>query len=264
MAELIFLGTAGAVASKTRDNTSFLLRNENELILIDTPGSLIHKLEKIKRDFRKIKTLLFTHSHPDHIYGIVSFIHSQYKLKNILQIYATNKTITIIKTLRKIFSLKNQKLYPRLIFHPLKNEYRAFYDSKGLKIFFFKTKHSDGSVGFRIVFKNKNIVISGDTPFDPRVIKEATRVIKEAKGSYILIHDCFSPEKFFKKYPFLNKKHTSSLKLGILAQEIHPQILIPVHFSSELKYSFSEILGEIRKNFKGRIIIPYDFLKISF
>jgi len=59
MVELKFLGTGGSVATEGRDNTSFLILFEQELILVDCPGSVIPKIKKLH--------------HPDHIYGLPSF-----------------------------------------------------------------------------------------------------------------------------------------------------------------------------------------------
>jgi len=256
MAKLIFLGTSGAVGSKERDNTSFLIQNKKELLLIDTPGSLVSKLDKINIDFRKIKNIIITHSHPDHLYGIVSLIHSQYKIKNKIHIYALGKVIKLIKILQKIFSLKDKKLYPELAFHPLKRKKQPFYKSGSLSIFFFKTKHSQDSIGLKIIFKDKVLVISGDSPFDENIIKEA-------KNCDFLIHDCFAPQKFFKKYPLLNQKHTSSLNLGKIAYLSKTKNLIPIHFSGELKYDFGKIIKEIRKNYSGKVIIPSDLTALK-
>ena len=76
MADLYFLGTGGSIATEDRDNTSLLLDTENRLILIDCPGSVIQKIRKLGFDPRQIKTILVTHVHPDHIYGLPSLVHS--------------------------------------------------------------------------------------------------------------------------------------------------------------------------------------------
>lgn len=258
MAKIIFLGTAGAVASKNRDNTSFLIKTKKDLILIDTPGALVNKLTKLGIKFYKISKILFTHTHPDHIYGIISLLHSQYKLKNKIHIYGTLKVIRLIRILRKIFSLDNPQDYPKVIFHPLKHPLFTFYKSKEITISFFKAKHSYGAVGFKIYFKGKGktLVISGDTALN-------SKLIEEAKFCDFLIHDCFSPERFFKKYPQLYKKHTSSLQLGKIASLCKAKTLIPIHFSSELIYNFSELIREIRKNYSGKLIIPKDLMSLN-
>ncbi|MBL7198429.1 MAG: ribonuclease Z [Candidatus Omnitrophica bacterium] len=267
MAKIIFLGTAAAVASGKRDNTSLLLIQDSEKILIDAPGSLLVKLAKLNPvrknfsngvniDYRQISNIILTHSHPDHIYGLASFLHSRYKLKGHEQIniFAHTKTIELVKKIRKIFRLEDENKFPKLIYHKIKlTSDSPFYNSNNIKIWPIKVKHSKDSIGLKILFKKDKIscIYSGDTT-------KSQELIASAIGCDYLIHDCTAPSKYFKKYPQLNEEHTSSLTLGKIAKIIIPMVLIPIHFCSEVKYSFDIIRKEIRKNFKGEIIIPKD------
>jgi ribonuclease BN (tRNA processing enzyme) len=56
--------------------------------------------------------------------------------------------------------------------------------------------------------------------------------------------------------------HTDSLTLGRLAQSAGVKCLIPCHFFGEIDYSISEIEGEIREDYRGRLIVPTDFMTI--
>jgi ribonuclease BN (tRNA processing enzyme) len=57
--------------------------------------------------------------------------------------------------------------------------------------------------------------------------------------------------------------HTNSLELGKLCQQAKVKCLIPCHFFGELEFPLSEIENEIRKNYKGRLILPEDLKKIT-
>ena len=116
MAKVIFLGTAAAIASKNRDNTCLLIIEGKEKVLIDCPGSPLLKLERLNIDYQKISNILLTHSHIDHIYGLFSLLHSQYKLNNTVRIFGHKKTIATVRILRKIFHLKDTNKYPKVIF----------------------------------------------------------------------------------------------------------------------------------------------------
>lgn len=162
MAEIIFLGTAGAVASKERDNTSLLIKTTKDLILIDLPGSIVKKLACVNLDFRKISFIFITHAHPDHIYGIVSLLHSQYRLKNKLHIFTHPKVIELVKTLRETFKLEDTTKYPEIVYHKIEaNRKPPFYNSKELKVYAFKVKHSSDSLDFKFFFKkSKSLLFS--------------------------------------------------------------------------------------------------------
>ena len=114
MAKITFLGTASSIPSKDRDNTSFLLTHKKENILIDCPGSTAQKLLKIGIPFTKVRQLIITHHHIDHIYGLVSLIHTQGFINtNPITIYTNYPCIKLIKQLVKIFRL-GRKQFPRI------------------------------------------------------------------------------------------------------------------------------------------------------
>jgi len=252
--KVIFLGTGAAVASEKRDNTSLLLIVDKEVFLIDCPGSPVYKLTKIGFSFRKINRIILTHSHPDHIYGLPSLVHSQYKLKNKVLIFAHKEAISIVKSLVKIHRLEDRNKFPQLIYEEISpNLNKPFYRSENFSIYAFRVEHYSDSLGFKFLFKNgKSLIFTGDTAY-------SKEILKISKNADYLIHDCFSPSRFFKIYKELRREHTNSLSLGKLASQANVKILIPIHFCTELNFSFKEIIGEIRNNFKGRIFIPTDF-----
>ncbi|MFH1578373.1 MAG: ribonuclease Z [Candidatus Omnitrophota bacterium] len=252
MAKIFFLGTSAAIASSKRDNTSILLSHGKDRVLIDTPGSLLVKLARLKVDYRAINHIILTHSHPDHIYGLVSLLHSRYQLDDQINIFAHPTAIKLVKQLRRLFKLENTDKYPKIIYK--KVEAGLFYDSGNISVRAFKVKHSRDSLGLKFFFKKDrvNLVYSSDTA-------KSRDLIRVSRGCDYLIHDCFAPQRIFKKYPQLISMHTSSLGLGKIAREINPRVLIPIHFTSEVKYSLEAIRKEIKKNFAGRIILPVDF-----
>lgn len=254
MAKIYFLGTSAAVASIEQDNTSILLSEGKDRILIDTPGCLLVKLAKLKIDYRQIENVFLTHSHPDHIYGLVSLLHSRYRLNDQIRISAHPKTINLVRDLRRLFRLEDINKYPKIIYKKVKTNYKdPFYDSEDISTWAFKVKHSVESLGLRFFFKKSriNLVYCSDTA-------KSKNLIEVARDCDYLIHDCFAPVRFFKKYPQLAKMHTSSLSLGKIAREVSPRVLIPIHFTFEVKYSFNTVLQEIKRNFAGRIILPRD------
>ncbi len=257
MIKLTFLGTACAISSKNRDNTALLLKTDRESFLIDCPGSPVSKLKRINFDFRKIDKILFTHSHPDHIYGLPSLLHSQYKLGNRIFIYAKKEVISIIKALVKIHRLEDKSRFPQLIYKNIFPDLnKPFYKSEDLSVFSFEVMHSLNSVGFKFVFKDKKtLIFTGDTAY-------SEKILNISKDTDYLISDCFSPYRFFKVYKELKREHTDSLSLGKLAEKASVKVLVPIHFCRELSYSFEEVIGEIRRNFKGKIIIPEDFTSL--
>ncbi len=254
MPRILFLGTSAAVASKERDNSSILLSEGKEKILIDTPGCLLVKLARLNIDYREINNIFLTHSHPDHTYGLVSLLHSRYKLHDCIRIFAHQETVNLVKSLRRIFRLESADKYPKIIYNTVRSSLsRPFYDSEYISAYAFKVRHSNSSLGLKFLFKrNKTtLVYCSDTA-------RSDELIDVARDCTCLIHDCFAPARFFKRYPQLNRMHTSSAALGEIAEQVRPRLLIPIHLSSEVRYSIDVILKEIRRSFSGRILLPRD------
>ncbi|MFB0527874.1 MAG: MBL fold metallo-hydrolase [bacterium] len=254
MARIIFLGTAGAVASAQRDNTSLLFMDDSgEKFLVDCPGSPVTKLAKLGLDYREISNLILTHTHVDHIYGIPSLLHSQYRLGNKLNIFATQECLLLIRGLISFHKLEDPKKFPEVSFQtiPVNKNNFLFFQKENILISSFPTKHTPDSIGLKIYLKHPPLtcVYSGDTAF-------SQTVIGEAKDADYLIHDCGCPSRFAKE---LEEMHTSALALGEIAQEAQVKTLVPIHFLTEIDFEMEEIENEIRKSFSGNLIIPSDF-----
>jgi ribonuclease Z len=256
VSELFFIGTGGSVAVEDRDNTSFLLQTRESLLLIDCPGSVTQKLKKLNLDPRSISALLVTHIHPDHIYGLPSLVHSLMLVDCLLRIYGSEETVRFCAELLDLFSLRTEKVKCRVDFIPV-GDRGIQRISPSLSCTFFKVPHSPASMAFHFFLEEEGIhfIYSGDTPVYPVLFQEAL-------NADFLVHDCSAPSRFFRKYPSLQSMHTDALSLGKYAQEAGVKNLLPCHFFGEIDFSLKEIEEEIRRYFRGNLIIPDDFLRI--
>jgi ribonuclease Z len=253
MAKIVFLGTAASISTKERDNTSFIFFcNKNKPLLVDCPGSTVKKIKERHLDYTAINDIIITHSHPDHLYGIPSLIHSFFKIKKNLNIYSSNPSIKLIKNLTKLFKL-NKKGYPHINYINAFKQKPFFYTDK-TEVYAFKNKHISGSFGINIIHKEKNIIYSSDTTPDTRISSLIT------KNTY-LIHDCTGSKNLFKKIPSLYKMHTESSQLKKIILENNPKMTIPIHFL----LINNSVLNQIKKELQGigRIIIPNDYSVIN-
>mgnify|MGYP001422365163 CR=1 FL=1 len=103
------------------------------------------------------------------------------------------------------------------------------------------------------------IVFSGDTAF-------SYKLIEEAKGADILIHEVYSEEGFKKKSKdwqiYHKAHHTSSVDVGIIANKVNPKKLVLSHI---LFWGFDEesILKDVSLNYNGETIIAEDKMVIK-
>ncbi|TEU04499.1 MAG: MBL fold metallo-hydrolase [Candidatus Aminicenantes bacterium] len=256
MIELCFLGTGGSVATENRDNTSFLIKQDDELFLIDCPGGVFQKIKRFNLDPRNVAAILITHIHPDHVYGLPSLVHSLMLDEGRIRLYGSEESVRLCRDLLDLFHLRGKKIKTRIEFVTL-DAGESFELEGSVLGTSFKVPHSPSSLAFHFRFKKerKDLVYSGDTPCDPSLFRYAA-------GKDCLVHDCSAPSRVFKDYPSLKTMHTHSLQLGQHAQGSGIKCLVPCHFFGELDFSLREIEEEIRKNYTGKLIIPEDFERI--
>ncbi len=257
MTEISFLGTGGSVATIERDNTSFLIRHDTDIVLIDCPGSLVQKIKKLDVEPGNIRSIVVTHIHPDHVYGLPSLIHSLMLTECQIDLFGSEETVNFCRRFLELFHLLDKKIKCRVRFYALEPD-RDFTLTHSIACSTIKVPHSESSLAFEFRFgaSGLNLFYSGDTPVFPPLFESAA-------GADYLIHDCSAPSRFFTEFPALKTMHANPIDLGHAAQEAGILCLIPCHFFGEIEYSFSEIEQEIREHYSGKLIIPEDFMRIT-
>ncbi len=253
MAKIIFLGTSSSIPTEQRDNTSFVFIHEKYTFLIDCPGSVTQKLIKVGINFKKIKNIIITHEHPDHIYGIISLIHTQMHFNDSLTIFSNASSIKIIKQLVKLFKL-NDSHYPKIKYINVFKK-KVFFQEANIKLQALKNNHIKDSFGIKISFAKKSIFYSSDTSF-------SHKMLKQAENFNYLIHDCTASSDFFKKHPSLYKMHTCSKTLSDYLINKPSIKLIPIHFLLLEKNEMKRIRNELKPLGK-RVVFVKDFYRLS-
>ena len=82
--KIIMLGTGSAMVTDCY-NTCFLLKSENDCLLVDAGGGngILSAIKKSGIAWNSIKTMFITHSHTDHILGAVWVIRQISALMNL-------------------------------------------------------------------------------------------------------------------------------------------------------------------------------------
>ncbi len=171
----------------------YVVMHDDEIVIIDAgvffPGDEILGVDYVIQDFTflkqnndKIKSLIITHGHEDHIGGIPYLL----QIINIPIIYAPKQAVGLIK--RKL-SEKEIK-YNNLVIY----DETTHIKYKHLEIEFFQTTHSiPDSHGLCITTPNGRIVATGDFKFDFTPIGPMANLHKMAeigkKGVTLLLSD---------------------------------------------------------------------------
>ena len=135
------------------------------------------------------------------------------------------------------------------------------YLIKDLKEIKFKDLWNDYGVftTMRVMGKDKKILLSGDTGI-------SENLKKYGKNLDILVHEVFSSETFVNKTKewqiYHQSHHTSSIDLGIIADELKPKKLVLSHI---LYWGATDesLLNDIRQNFDGPTLVAKDLMIID-
>ncbi len=253
MAEITFLGTASSIPTAERDNTALLLKHKKDCLLIDCPGAVSHKLLKAEVDYTVLNKVILTHHHPDHIYGIVHLIHSQYKLNKKISLFTGPATKILVKKLIRLFKLDRPD-FPKIDFIDVFGK-KFFYSGSGLKIRALRNRHTRDSFGLLCKYGKRSLVYSSDTRICPEIIRAAF-------SSDYLIHDCTGSSSYFKKYPALAAMHTDARTLCETFKDSRIKKIIPVHFLLLRKGEETRIRKELAP-LGQKLFFPSDFDELT-
>lgn len=99
--EIIFLGTGSGKTSLARNHSSFIIKQNKRLFLVDAGDGICKSLLQQEINYNSINSILFTHYHADHFTGIASLI-TQMKLRKRnepLKIFTHKNLITPLESL---------------------------------------------------------------------------------------------------------------------------------------------------------------------
>jgi ribonuclease Z len=266
--ELIFFGTGNAAVTRCY-NTCFAVRNGEDYLLVDAGGGnqILKLLEDAEISLADIHEMFVTHSHTDHVLGVVWVIRMvatlmrKGKYDGDLRIYCHGELKGILEQLCELTLIKKftSLIGDRILLIPVSD--REVQYAAGMKLTFFdiystKTKQ----YGFRADFEEDgfSLVCPGDEP-----LNAADEDL--AAGCDLLMSEAFclyEERDIFKPY---EKHHSTALDAGELAQRLGVRGLLLYHTEDsglaarKVRYSM-----EAGLKFQGSIYVPDDGEKIAF
>ncbi len=246
---LVFLGTAAAVTSVDRDNTSLLVDN----ILIDCPGNVFGKL--LRTGLNPVQTvdyIFLTHRHIDHVYGLPSFLEMVRlkKREKPLFVYVLDEYVDLVKKLLFLFELSEDKLSFPLRIIPM-SETQTYISTNSVSVEAFPVCHSVSNVGLKLSSRHASIVYTSDT-------EPCETVAKAAKGATVLIHEATCSEVLTGR----QKGHSCVEDAAKIANLAGVRLLCLVHLGEEFVSNEGILLEKAQEYFSGKILIPRDLDEI--
>ncbi len=254
--KLLFCGTGSPNRTESRGQPCTALVANGKLFLFDAGEGAIAKLIEYDAPIGVLDTIFLTHLHSDHMSGVAEVLHNTalYGRRNQVETIGPPGTQKLISSFAMAYQddleerqrvLGAEKLDPGIVFSGAKDvliekkEIKPVYNQDGLIISAFQIDHPDWphAYGYKIEFKGKVIIISGDT-------RASDGIRTYAKGADILIHEALNADIFEyigrqmdiqgasmsgDRFERIAAAHTSTIELAEIAKKTEVRHLVITH-----------------------------------
>ncbi len=248
--KLTVLGS-GSILSKERNCAAFLLESADAKMLIDFGPGNLRRLQQVGNPL-EIFTLLLTHAHPDHSLDLVSLL--AYKKHSKIFRQGTEKRQFNLFGPRGIKEFYSHlvKAFPFIERLDFAVKIREMEVSK-FELFGFSVKsrpvrHAVPALAYRIECEGKSVVFSGDTCY-------CEEIVSVSKDADLLVLECSLPNEM------QGFEHLTPKECALVAKRAKPKKLLLTHFYPMVEST--DIAAEIRKEFKGEVVLARDMLEVE-
>jgi len=245
-----FLGSAGALASAARDNTSLVVEAEGVAVLLDCGGAAVHRLYRLGLDPLALTHVVVTHLHVDHSYGLPSLVRQSMLLGRAapLTVVCRPEHLEPLEALLRLYNLWRRPGAFPLVLEPIELVVGAHAFTTGaLAVSTAPNAHgpmpnfavrvdADGGAGA--------LVYSSDTmPCDA--------VVDLARGAHTLVHEASYLER--DRDPGHPVAHSTGVEAGAIASRAGVERLILTHVGAEYHGDVAAVAAEARGRFGGAV-----------
>ena len=191
MAVLYTLGTGAAVSDPHRTTTMLAVENDHSLVVTDCGGDVVQRLMAVGADLSKLKALIVTHEHADHVSGFPLFMEKIWLLgrREPVPVYGIAPALSQARRMHDTFDTSNWSGYPEILWNEVAHEEGApVFSDEHWEISATPGIHPVPVVGLRIrdVLSGNTVAYSCDTEYNEAIVRlgtDATIFVHEATGA---------------------------------------------------------------------------------
>lgn len=273
------LGTGDPIPRIDRFGPATLVEVAGQELLFDVGRGVTQRLVQLDIALSALDAVFLTHFHSDHITGIpdlwmTGWIPPPFGRRSVpFEVWGPTGTEDMLKNMEQAFILNTNIRIPdellppegiKTIAHEF-NEDGVVYEKDGVQVTAFAVDHGElikPSYGYRIDYKGRAVVISGDTKFDKNLIEAA-------KGADLVIHEvALATEELLassEQFRRIVGHHTTPEEAGIVFAEINPKLAVYTHLvmlsSAEIPEApLDSLITRTRTNYQGPLVIGEDLM----
>lgn len=280
--KVTLLGTGSPIPKPDRFGPSTLVEAGDQKLLFDAGRGVPIRLRQINVSMGKINAVFITHYHSDHTSGLsdvwlTGWLPAPWASRNTpFRVIGPVGAKSLMSNLEKAHALdikirlEDEKLPPEGIATIIEefDKGGVVFDKNGVKVIAFEVDHGAAikpSVGYRIEYKGRSVVISGDTRYDENVIKYGI-------GADVLIHEVGAarPELLAANVAVQRviAHHTTPKEAGMVFSQAKPKMAVYSHIVLLSREKFPEptiddVIAETRQTYSGPLVVGEDLMSFE-
>lgn len=276
------LGTGVPNPRPDRYSQSTLIEAGTQRLVFDLGRGVTIRLWELKVPLGSINAHFLTHYHSDHTVGLpdlwlTGWLQPIYGRRTTpFVLYGPSGVRKLAEGLEMAYAddikirIADEHNPPQGIAFDIHevNAPAVVYERDGVKVSAFVVDHGDDikpSVGYKVQYGRRSVVLSGDTRFSEEVIKQAA-------GADLLIHEVavIDPD-LLKRSPSFQRifgHHTSPEEAGTVFKRAAPKLAVYSHIAryGDAKTpppSDADIVTQTRKTYSGPLVVGADLMQFD-
>jgi ribonuclease Z len=270
--KVILLGTGvGPPVNLRQYGASTLIEAGGVRLLFDCGRGATLRLAQVGVPLGSVSRLFLTHLHSDHVVQIPDLLLTGWVgggRKVPLEVWGPEGTSDMMEHLQRAFAFdihmrrdvdeKAPGDGVKVVSHDIKQG--VVFDQQGVKVTAFLVDHSPvtPAFGYRIDYRGRSVVLSGDT-------RMSENLIRFSQGVDVLVHEVLDAETVRAWFPTNPKmveailaKHTTPEQAGELFARVKPRLAVYSHAPD-----VERVLSQTRKTYAGPLQGAEDMLTIE-
>lgn len=275
--KVTLLGTGSPIPQIDRFGASTLVEVGGEKLLFDTGRGSSIRLLQLGIEAGEINKIFLTHLHHDHtinfpdilITGSVP-IPEMGGRQEALQVWGPSGTQNMIDGFYQAYEkdVTNRQTVAKSEASGLDTDVHEFeegviYNNNGIEVIAFEVDHGSmkPAFGFRVNYKGKSVVISGDTTY-------SENLIKYAKDTDLLIHEVIAAESedevLSNTFNSIASYHATPEQAAEVFKEVNPKMAVYTHvISLGMTDSEADFVERTNEIFNGEVVLGEDLMSFE-